>query len=203
MKALHGLLLSAVLCSACATTTEPARSTSSSTTPSSVAASQEESPAGMPQPVEPLEAHAWLGQLVGEWDVTALATMSPDAEPVRFESRTSGRWLGSLWVLLEGGSDEYESLMTLGIDEGRGGYTGTWIDSMMPTLWVYSGRIEEDGRALVLEAEGPHHMDPTRRAQYRDTFRVVSADRLSLTSSMKADDGAWNDFMTADYRRRK
>lgn len=188
MKTLHILLLSAALCTACASTTEPASGLQ-----------QEPPPSGMSAPASP--EHAWLGQLVGEWDGTAVADMGPDVQPMTFEYHTSARWVGGLWVVLESKAGDFSSLMTLGHDPSRGGYTGTWVDTMMPTLWVYSGRIEEDGKALVLESEGPHPQELGKRMQGRDTLRILAPDHLQMTSAMKNDDGTWTEFMTADYRR--
>jgi surface antigen len=206
MKARPELLLLAVLCSACAAMNEPPpspRSTSASTTPAAAAGSQEEAPAGMPQPAAPLEAHAWLEQLVGEWDVVAVADQGPDVQPMQMESTESVRSLGGLWVLAEMKNADFGAMMTLGYDPKRACYVGTWVDSMQPVLWQYTGRIEEDGRALVLEAEGPSMMDPERTTQYRDTIRIKSPDHKHLTSALKNEDGTWTEFMTADYKRRK
>jgi hypothetical protein len=205
MKPLHALVLSAAFCAACAATNEPEPSAKPQPAAAPAAAAQGEAPApdDMPAPTPPSPEHAWLGQLVGEWDVTAVASMGSGVEPQTFQNRTSARWIGGLWVVLESTTADFNALMTLGHDPARGGYTGTWVDSMTPTLWVYSGRLEEDGKALVLEAEGPNPMDPSKRMQGRDTLRILGPDHVQLKSAMKNDDGTWNEFMTADYRRRK
>lgn len=200
MNTFHALLLSTALCLGCRSAAEPAPASAPRPAPEPQSAPQDQ--AEMPAPTPASAEHVWLGQLVGEWDVKAEAQMGPGLDPMTFEYHTSARWIGGLWVVLETQSAEFHSLMTLGHDESRGGYTGTWVDSMMPTLWVYSGRIEEDGKALVLEAEGPHPEDPSRRMQGRDTLRILDPDHVQLTSAMKNDDGTWTEFMKADYRRR-
>lgn len=189
MRTFHALLLSTALCLGCRSAAEPAAASA----PMSA----------MPPATPPAAEHAWLGQLIGEWDVTAVAEMGPGMDPMTFENRTSARWIGGLWVLLESRTEDFTALMTLGYDASRGGYTGTWVDSMTPALWVYSGRLEEDGKALVLEAEGPNPQNPSQRMQGRDTLRVLGPDHVQLTSAMKDDAGNWNQFMTADYHRRK
>lgn len=203
MNSLHALLLSTAFCASCATANEPPpspRSTPPSTATAAAAPAQE---AGMHEPAKPLEAHAWLDQLVGEWDVVGVADQGPDIQPAQMESTESVRKLGDLWVLAEMKSDMFGPLMTLGYDPKRACYVGTWVDSMQPVLWHYTGRLEENGRALVLEAEGPHMSDPDLTTQYRDTIRIKSPDHKHLTSSMRNEDGTWVDFMTADYKRRK
>jgi hypothetical protein len=194
MSTLHALFLSTALCLGCRAAAEPG------TAPAPTFALQDSTALPAPSPASP--EHAWLGQLVGEWDVKAEAQMGPGLDPMTFEYRTSARWIGGMWVVLETRAPEFHSLMTLGHDESRGGYTGTWVDSLMPTLWVYSGRIEEDGKALVLEAEGPNPQDPGKRMQGRDTLHILGADHVRFTSAMKNDDGTWTEFMKADYRRR-
>lgn len=193
MRTYQALILSATLCLGCR---------SAAQTP----AAEAPAPSGMHAPAAPLEAHAWLGQLVGEWDVVAVAEMDPEIEPMRMESVESVSWLGELWVIGaskgESFGEPFGSILTLGYDPRRGAYVGTWIDTMMPVLWNYSGRLEENGTALVLEAEGPNMEDPDSTMLYRDTIRIVSPDHKQLTSAMRLEDGTWKDFMKADYRRR-
>jgi hypothetical protein len=40
-------------------------------------------------------------------------------------------------------------------------------------------------------------------AQYRDVIELKSDDHRVLTSHIRGDDGTWQAFMTAHYRRRK
>jgi hypothetical protein len=78
---------------------------------------------------------------------------------------------------------------------------GTWIGSMMTHLWIYEGKLDADKRVLTLEAEGPAMADDGTMASYRDVIEVVSNDHRILTSHMLGDDGTWQQFMTAHYRR--
>ena len=190
MRTYQALILSAPLCLGCR---------SAAQAPAGEAPALSE----MHEPAAPLEAHTWLRQLVGEWDVVGEADMGPDIQPMLMESVESVRPLGELWVLAEMKSADFGAVMTLGYDPKRACYVGTWVDSMQPVLWHYTGRLEEDGRALVLEAEGPDMEHPERTRLYRDTIRIVSPDHRQLTSAMRLEDGTWKDFMKADYRRRK
>jgi Protein of unknown function (DUF1579) len=56
---------------------------------------------------------------------------------------------------------------------------------------------------LTLDAEGPSFADPNKTAKYQDIIEVVSDDHHVLSSQVLGDDGRWNRFMTAHYRRVK
>jgi hypothetical protein len=72
---------------------------------------------------------------------------------------------------------------------------------MMTHLWVYDGSLDAAERVLTLGAEGPSMADHTRLAKYRDVITLESDDHRVLTSHVLDDDGKWQQFMTAHYRR--
>ena len=159
-----------------------------------------------PAPPERTEQHAWLSQLVGEWDVVSEMTVAPGAEPMRLESTESVRSIGGLWILGEGnaelGETRVTSLMTLGYDPEVGSFVGTWVDTMHTHLWTYTGQLDAAGKVLTLEAEGPSFEDPGKTARYRDAIEIAAPDKKVLTSSVQAPDGSWTSFMRAEYVRR-
>ena len=158
------------------------------------------------QPSDQLEQHKWLQQLVGEWNVTSEASMGPDGESVRWESKESVRAIGDFWIVTEGTADNngtpFTSLMTLGYDPSKKAFVGTWIDTLQTTLWSYVGQLDESRRTLTLEAEGPSLGDPTKTAKYRDQVELIDANLRRMTSSMLAEDGSWTTFMTVEARRK-
>jgi hypothetical protein len=157
---------------------------------------------------EPQKEHQWLEKLVGEWTSEMEASMAPDKPPEKFVGTDSGRSIGGVWVALEGrgpmpGGGTAITIMTLGYDPTKKKYVGTFIGSMMTYLWVYEGELDASGKKLVLNAEGPHFVEAGKMAKYRDTIEFLSDDHRTLTSHMLGDDGQWNHFMTAHYRRKK
>jgi hypothetical protein len=158
-------------------------------------------------PPAPLDQHAWLQQLVGEWTVTAEATMAPGEEPMRMESTESVRSIGGLWVVGEGratfNDTPFTSILTLGYDPARKVFVGTWIDTMQARMWIYTGTLDEDKRVLTLATEGPSFGDPDLSANYRDTIEIKGPDHKLLTSSVQQADGTWTTFMRAEYRRKQ
>jgi hypothetical protein len=157
---------------------------------------------------EPQKEHQWLQQLVGEWTMEAEASMGPDKPPEKARGTESVRSLGGLWVLAEGqgempGGGPATTLMTLGYDPRTKRYVGTWIGSMMTYLWVYDGELDATGKVLTLSAEGPSMAGDGTMAKYRDVIEFVSDDHRELSSQVLGEDGQWQRFMTAHYRRQR
>jgi hypothetical protein len=157
---------------------------------------------------EPRKEHQWLQKLVGEWTFEGEATMEPGQPPAKSTGTESVRSLGDLWFLAEGqgempGGGPATMMMTLGYDPQKKRYVGTWIGSMMTHLWVYDGELDAAERVLTLEAEGPNMAAEGKMAKYKDVIEFKGDDHRVLTSHMLGDDGKWNQFMTANYRRKK
>jgi hypothetical protein len=150
--------------------------------------------------------HKWLQQLVGEW-IWEHDTPPPEGGPsVKHVGTESVRSLGGLWVLLEGRSRMPDkkpavTIMTLGFDPEKGRFVGTFVGSMMTYMWSYEGRLASDGKSLVLDTEGPSFPDTSKIVKYQDSVEIVSDDHRVLRSKYLADDGNWQEFMKADYRR--
>ena len=138
----------------------------------------------------------------------AEADMGPEQPAAKSRGSERVCSLGGLWTLGEGegempGGGVGYSLMTLGFDPQRKRFVGTWVGSMMTHLWVYDGWLDEAGRVLTLEAEGPGMSGDGAMAKYRDVITFHSDDHRTLTSHVLGDDGQWTQFLTAHYRRTK
>ena len=116
------------------------------------------------------------------------------------------RSLHGIWFIAEGrgetpGGSAATTVMTLGYDPQKKRFVGTWVGSMMTHLWVYDGELDETGRILTLNSEGPDFTGGSGLAKYRDVIEIVDADNRTLTSWVQGDDGGWTEFMKAHYRR--
>jgi uncharacterized protein YndB with AHSA1/START domain len=150
----------------------------------------------------PQAEHEWLQRLVGEWRFAADAGGEPGH--ANAEGRESVRPLGDLWVLLEGeaqmpGGGPMRSLMTLGYDPAKGHFVGTFVASMMTHLWVYEGVLDEAGRVLTLDCEGPNFATGGM-SRYQDII-TLDGDSRTLAARMLGEDGEWREIMRAEYRR--
>ncbi len=112
---------------------------------------------------EPEEAHRWLEQMLGDWQVR---TAGSDGEP-----DGSGPWtehvrsLHGLWIVCEGqgtmpGGSFGETLMTLGYNPETKRYIGTWVGSMLTHMWVYDGELDAEGKPRQNRAVPGRHNAP-------------------------------------------
>jgi hypothetical protein len=157
---------------------------------------------------EPQKEHQWLQKLVGEWTTEAEGSMGPDKPPETFKGTESVRSIGGVWVVCEGrgempGGGAATTIMTLGYDPAKKRFVGTFIGSMMTHMWVYDGQLDPAGKVLTLDTEGPDFAHEGKTTRYKDAIEFKSDDHRVLTSNMLGDDGKWNLFMTANYRRKK
>ncbi len=160
-----------------------------------------------PMMCQPQKEHEWLQKLVGEWTYEHECSMGPDQPPSKAQGTERVRSLGGLWVIGEGqgempGGGTMTSIITLGYDPQAGRYVGTFIASMMTYLWVYNGSLDAAGKVLTLDAEGPS-MTGQGMAKYQDRIELVSNDHRTMKSRILGDDGKWQEFMTAHYRRKQ
>ncbi|MBI3119252.1 MAG: DUF1579 domain-containing protein [Candidatus Hydrogenedentes bacterium] len=156
----------------------------------------------------PQKEHEWLQQLVGEWTSEWEASM-PDSTPVKFHGTESVRAIGGFWVLAEGTNTMPDMLapmlseLTLGYDPAKGKYVGTWVDSMTSYLWTYQGSVDEAGKVLTLDTEGPCPMKGGQMTKFKEVLEIKSKDEKVFTSSIQEDNGAWTKMLTIDYKRKK
>jgi Protein of unknown function (DUF1579) len=157
---------------------------------------------------EPQKEHQWLQQFIGEWTYEGEATTESGQPPLKFVGSERVRSLGDLWILAEGqgempGCGAATTMLTLGYDPQKRRYVGTWIGSMMTHLWVYDGALDQAGKILTLNAEGPHMTAEGKTAPYKDVIEFKSDTHRVMRSYMLGEDGEWHAIMNANYRRMK
>jgi hypothetical protein len=152
---------------------------------------------------EPQPEHRWLQKLVGNWSFEVEA---PSEAAGKLKGAETVSSLGGLWIVAEGqgempGGGAAQTLLTIGYDTEKKRFVGTWQGSMMTNLWVYEGSLDETGKTLTLNTEGPHCSVEGATAKYREAIQFNSDDERTFTSSMLGEDGNWQQIMTAKYRR--
>lgn len=158
--------------------------------------------------VEAQKEHLWLHQLVGEWTTEMEASMGPDKPPEIHRGTETAAKFGNVWVQCHGSHGNMPdgtpgaTIMTLGYDPAKQKFVGSFIGTMMTNIWIYEGSLDDEGRILTLDAEGPSFADPSKLAKYQDKIEIVTPDHRILSSQYLGDDGTWHLFMTAHYRRK-
>jgi hypothetical protein len=153
----------------------------------------------------PVKQHAWLHRFEGDWDSEGEIVMDPSQPPMKITGFDRARMIGGFWVVSEGRGNEmnFESRLTLGYDEKKQKYVGTWVDSMSSHLWHYEGTVDAAGRILTLETEGPQPDVPGKNVPFREVTEFKSDDHRVFTSSRLNADGKWATLVTIHFRRRK
>ena len=127
--------------------------------------------------------------------------------PTKSTGDAKVRSLNGLWILCEGTGDAPDgvpvnSVITLGYDPQKARFVGSFVASCMTNLWIYEGTLDEAGKALTLDTEGPGFSDDGALAPYQDLIEIESDDHWTLKSRMRGEDGQWFQFVTAHYRRK-
>ncbi len=160
-----------------------------------------------PQFPKPQKEHEWLNQFVGEWEMESECTPVPGQPPMKGKMQEKVRSLGGFWVVTDSDAEmmgmQMKVSMTIGYSPEKKKYVGTWIDSMLPHLWQYEGTVDESGKILTLEAEGPSMLKPGTTAKYRDITEFKSPDERLFSSYIQNDQGEWVKIVTGVAKRKK
>jgi len=148
--------------------------------------------------IERTAEHRWLEQLTGRWQVTFDMKDHPLwQEDVR---SLDGLWfIAELHGPMEDGTPA-TMIMTLGYDPARQCFVGSTIGTMMSNLWIYEGKLDEAGRVLTLDCDGPDMDGSGRTTRYQDIIEIVDAGTRRFSSRMQNADGSWKHVMASQYK---
>jgi hypothetical protein len=155
----------------------------------------------------PVAEHDVLGQFTGEWEMTGEIIVPLSGEVLEVWGTESARMLGEFWLVSEleysmAGMDA-SGLTTIGYDSAAGSLAGSYISSLGGFRWEYEGEVDESGRKLTLETEGPSPLRAGETARFRETLELRDKNHKVFTSSMQDDEGRWVTMLTWNYRREK
>jgi Protein of unknown function (DUF1579) len=161
----------------------------------------------LPKMPPPVKEHEWLQQFTGEWENDVEIFMEPGKPAIKAQGTETIRMIGGFWVVSDGKGEmmgmPFVHMLTLGYDPQQKKYVGTWIDSMSSYLWKYVGSVDETGKKLTLETEGPCPMAPGKLSKFKEVTEFKSKDHRVFTSNMLGDDGKWKTILTVNARRKK
>ncbi|HJQ79523.1 MAG TPA: DUF1579 domain-containing protein [Lacipirellulaceae bacterium] len=160
-----------------------------------------------PEMPSPQKEHQWLNKLVGEWDTEGEMQMGPGADPIKSTGTDSARMLGGFWLVSDVKGEvmgtSIEARLTLGYDPAKKKYVGTWIDSMTSYMWNYEGSVDDTGKILTLNTEGPGFHGGGQMTKFKEVIEIKNKDERTFTSSFQEEDGTWTKMMSVTYRRKK
>lgn len=158
-------------------------------------------------PIPATEEHRWLEQLIGRWTYESTCSPGPGQPDITSSGSETVRALGPYWVVAEaegempGGGGLCRLIVQIGFDPALGRFRGSWIGSMMPILWVYDGTLDASRTTLTLAARGPSFAGDGTMADYEDIIELPGSGSRRFRSRIRKPDGAWNEFMNANYKR--
>ena len=153
-----------------------------------------------------VEEHRWLEQLVGTWRVTFGPPPEAGKQKPSPAWQDEARLLGGAWIISEmtgtmpDGSTA-TNILALGYDPARKRYVGSFVSSAMTHLWIYEGTLDETGKILTLDCEGPDFEAGGKTTHYQDIITIEDADSRIFSSRMRASDGSWKQVMSCRYTR--
>lgn len=160
----------------------------------------------VPQLPKPTKEHAWLQQLAGEWEVESEMTM-PGQPAMKARGTETARMLGEFWLIGESQAEmmgmKMKSILTLGYDQERKKFVGSWVDSCTGHMWTYEGTLDESGKALTLTTRGPCPCKGGAIVNFREVLEIQDKGHKVFTSSMQDEKGNWQKFVTVRSKRKK
>lgn len=161
----------------------------------------------VPSMPEPTQQHVWLQKFTGQWTSESMVTVGPDQPPMPCSGTMTSRQLGGFWILNEMKGEMFDAPMngvqTIGYDEAKKKYVGTWVDSMAAYMWQYEGTVDPSGKVLTLNADGPNFVGDGNLTKFQDIYDFRTPDEISMTSRMLGADGKWVTFMSGTAKRVK
>jgi hypothetical protein len=161
----------------------------------------------IPEMPAPQKEHQWLNQLVGDWDTEGEIHMAPGMEPIKSTGTDTSRMLGGFWLLSDVKGEmmgmTMEAKLTIGYDAEKKKYVGSWVDSMTSYMWTYEGSVDDSGKVLTLNTQGPCPQRGGQMTNFKEVMEIKNKDERTFTSSYQEEDGKWTKMVAVKYRRKK
>lgn len=108
---------------------------------------------------KPTPQHEWLMTRVGRWNVDCKFYMGPSQPPMEMKGTdvceahgpffTIGRFEGDMFGM------PFSGVTTMGYDPVAEQFVSTWIDTMNPWLYHFTGKLDAAGKVLEMKARAP------------------------------------------------
>jgi hypothetical protein len=156
---------------------------------------------------KPTEEHKELLKDVGKWDATIKIYSSPGEDPQESKGTEVIKAIGEFWIIGEFsgevGGMECVGAGTTGFDPAKKKFTGTWVDSMTPSIMFQEGTYDEKTKEVTMLGDSVG-MDG-KPAKVKTVSKRVDPDTRQFSMSMKSE-ATGPDFvkmMEITYKRAK
>ena len=135
--------------------------------------------------LKPNENHEWLGQMVGQWDVTMKLFMGPGMPPMESKGTSTGRWLmDGRWLTLESEIPMFgmpvKTVWTLGYDNFKQKYVGSNVNSFETAMRSAEGFRDQAGTSLHLYGTLDEYLTGEHDKMVRYTWKILSPDERTV-----------------------
>ncbi len=157
-------------------------------------------------PPQPTAEHNRLIEHAGTWNVQCSFYMDPAQPPMEVEGKETVESFGAFWStsVFEANmfGAPYQGRATLGYDPEAKQYVSTWIDTMSPMFFHFTGNFNADGTVLEMSGDGYDCMTK-QMTSYRTVEEHKSPDERVFEMFMKMPDGSDVKMFTHVYTRAK
>ena len=161
-------------------------------------------PTAPPAPPQPTTEHEKLQEHCGTWNVDCTFYMDPSQPPMKVKGKETIEMFGGFWTTsvfeAEMFGAPFMGRATLGYDPFTKQYVSTWIDTMTPYLYHFTGNFDESGKVLRMSGEGNDCMTGGITT-YRTTEEHKSKNERVFEMFMNLPDGTECKLFTHVYRR--
>jgi len=148
----------------------------------------------------PGEHHAYLDQMVGDWEAEVRMWSDPDAEPMVMEATSAVEWVMDGRFVREKVTSGFQGQPFHGIgytgyNNLTGEYEAVWMDNHSTALYRYSGQVDDEGR-MIFHSES---VDPVSGEKVREkgVSEFLSDDEM-VARSYRLEDG--EEILTMELR---
>jgi hypothetical protein len=158
------------------------------------------------QPVGPAATrqHEWLLSNVGKWNVDCTFYMDPSQPPMKLNATDVVEAHGRFFIVAKFAADmfgaPFHGIATTGYDPANEQFQSTWIDTMTPYLYVFTGQLDPSGKTLEFKGRAPNPMTQ-EMADWRTVEQRIDKDTRKFEMFMTTSDGHEIQLFTHVYER--
>ncbi len=152
----------------------------------------------------PSQEHASLKELVGTWNVECTYFMDPSQPPMTCEATDTAEMIGEFWIQSTFESNmfgmPFRGVATLGYNAITEEWVSTWVDSLNPYLFHFTGKHNAESQVLEMSGKGPNPMG-SGLCDYRTVEKRISADERHFEMFLTLPEAGEVQLFSYIYRR--
>ena len=157
-------------------------------------------------PPQPTAEHKLLREHAGVWNVDCTFYMDPAQPPMEVKAKETIEMFGNFWTRSAFEADmfgmPFKGSATLGYDPEKEQYVSTWIDTMSPTFFHFTGDFDKSGKVLEMRGRAfDCHLK--QETNYRTREEHKGPDSFTLEMFMELPDGKEVKMFEHSYSRAK